>query len=171
METNTNPIYSFYFSMRGNMRMPLIVGYFFIGYGAIASILTFGLGVTAGPIMLVCAPILFFLIKEHLQIDFATKKYRYAIDFCGFNFGQWLDLPPIEYVSVFVAKYRSGSQGGNDSKQFKKLEINLIYPTNKRLNVWIGNDIDNAFEAARFLSKSLDVKILNATKKPFVWLE
>lgn len=116
-------------------------------------------------------PVLLFILKEHLMIDFKNNKYRYAIDFCGFNFGAWKELPDVEYVSVFVAKYRSGSQGGDDSTSFRKLEANLIHSRNKRLNVWIGNDKEAAFEAAKYLSKNLNIRLLDATQKPFVWLD
>jgi hypothetical protein len=168
---NRENIYSFYFSFVGNMRLPTSVARILIGFNILAIILIFVFGSIIGTIMLLASPILFFLFKEHLMIDIEQKKYRYAIDFCGFNMGPWKELPNIEYVSVFVAKYRSGSQGGDDSKGFRKLEVNLIHSRNKRLNVWIGNDKDDAFEAAKYLSKNLNIRLLDATQKPFEWLD
>lgn len=153
------------------MRLPLIVGQFFMAYGIIACILIFGFGSIVGTIMLVAAPILFFITKEHLVIDFTHNKYRYAIDVLGFDFGPWQDLPEIEYVSVFVAKYRNGSQGGEDDKGFRKLEVNLIYGRNRRMNVWVGTNKQAAFAAAEYIAENLNVRLLDATQKPFVWLD
>lgn len=164
-------IYSFYFSFVGNMRLPTSVARIIIGYFVVAVIVRIGVYPPAGSIMFLLSPLLFFLFKEHLMIDIEHNKYRYAIDFCGFNMGPWKELPNIEYVSVFVAKYRSGSQGGDDSRGFRKLEVNLIHSRNKRLNVWIGNDKEAAFEAAKYLSKNLNIRLLDATQKPFEWLD
>lgn len=168
---NKGNIYSFYFSLKSNKRLPTSVATILIGFNAIAIILILGFGSKIGGVMMALTPVLFFLFKEHLIIDIEHNKYRYAVDFCGFNLGPWKKLPEIEYVSVFVANYRSCSQGGDDSKGFKKLEVNLIYSRNKRLNVWVGSDKEAAFEAAKYLSKNLNIRLLDATQKPFVWLD
>lgn len=153
------------------MILPMSVARILLGYIIVAIIFRYGVNELVGSVMLLFSPLLFFLFKEHLMIDIERKKYRYAVDFCSFNFGAWKELPNIEYVSVFVAKYRSGSQGGDDSRAFRKLKVNLVHSRNKRLNVWIGSDKDAAFAAAKYLSESLNIRLLDATQKPFVWLD
>ena len=102
-------MYSFYFSLRGNKNVPIQVIYIFGGIGLLAFASSYFLQSLSGLILFLSYPILFFLIKQHLQIDFATKMCRLGIDFMGFTFGKWKPLPTIEYISVFRKQYRKST--------------------------------------------------------------
>ncbi len=164
-------MYSFYYSFRGNKNIPSWVVYIFFVYFCIA-IVSYAITLSpAGFCVFLSYPLLFYFVKQHMQIDFINNKYRIGTDFLGTTIGEWEELPKIEYVSVFAAVYRSGSQGGDDSQVFKKLEINLVYARNKKLNVWVGDDKYAAIEAAKFIGENLNLRVLDATQRDFIWLD
>ena len=94
-------MYSFYFSLRGNKNVPIQVIYIFGGIGLLAFASSYFLQSLSGLILFLSYPILFFLIKQHLQIDFATKMCRLGIDFMGLplaNGNRYLQLSIYQYL-------------------------------------------------------------------------
>ncbi len=168
-------MYSFYFSLRGNKNVPIQVIYIFGGIGLLAFASSYFLQSLSGLILFLSYPILFFLIKQHLQIDFATKMCRLGIDFMGFTFGKWKPLPTIEYISVFRKQYRNNSFEDSGElhwdETFEKVEVNLILNRRETLNVWVGDDKLKAIEAAKFIGKKLNLRVLDATQREFIWLD
>lgn len=168
-------MYSFYFSLRKNKNVPIQVIYIFGGIGLLIFCSVYFFQSLSGLILLGVYPILFFLIKQHLQIDFNTKMCRLGIDCMGFTFGKWQPLPPIEYISVFRKQYRnksfedSGELHWNET--YEKIEVNLILNRRETLNVWIGDDKFKAIEAAKFIGENLNLRVLDATQRDFIWLD
>lgn len=55
--------------------------------------------------------------------------------------------------------------------EHKVYEVNFILNNRQFFNVWSGKDEPEAFRAANFLSEKLNLRILDATQRPFVWLD
>jgi hypothetical protein len=168
---NNNNIYSFYYSFKGNRNVPSWVVYTFVAYFIIAGIVYLATLSMNGFFLFLSYPLLFYFFKQHLQIDFKNKMYRLGTDAFGYTMGKWDVLPNIEYISVFAGNYSVRSQNRDYYDTFEKIEINLIYSSNKKLNVWIGDDKDKAIAAAKFIAQNLNLRVLDATQREFEWLD
>jgi hypothetical protein len=168
-------IYSFYFSLTAGKILSAKAMYFFIALTAIVLLLFLVFGITTGFYLFIIYPLLFLIGRAHLQVDTKRLEYRYAFFIAGFNFGKWEKLPPVQFISVFKAiyinrKHRPDSEF-NLNEPYEKIEVNLVMDDKNKINVWLGNNKKKAFYAAKILSKKLNLKILDATQKPFVWLD
>jgi hypothetical protein len=124
-------------------------------------------------IMLVGVFVLF--TKSKLEIDFEKKLTREARYLFGINvYGTWDKLPQFDYVSVFNERVNNSfsSIGSQSSIVVEELQINLVYNTNRRLTTCTMPDKETALLAAKYFSSKLgDLRILDATQKPFEWLD
>ncbi|KAB2917601.1 MAG: hypothetical protein F9K23_04260 [Bacteroidetes bacterium] len=168
-------MYSFYFSFRGNKNVPSVVVYSFLAIGVITTVLWVITKNSTTLLLFISYPILFFLVKQHLQIDTEKKQYRLGVDVAGSTFGKWEPLPEIEYISVFRKQFKNKpfEDGGglNWDDTYHKIEVNLIVNKREKMLVWIGDNPNKAMMAARYLSKHMNLKILDATRREFVWLD
>ncbi len=115
----------------------------------------------------------FLMQREGSQIDLASKRYREVKWIMGLTFGKWKDLPNVEYVSVFKTKENKRVQGMGASSNFSNqvYKLNLFYDRNKKIEAYITDDKDDAFENAIYLSQVLGIKILDATERESKWFE
>lgn len=109
-------------------------------------------------------------------VDMEHKQYREAYSLLWFEVpGGWLPLPEIEYISVFSAKIRSTfrSRWGNETNiMLKEIQVNFIHGKNKVIKAYKAEEKDDAIAVAKQFSVALGGKrILDATQKPFVWLD
>ena len=114
----------------------------------------------------------FLMAREGSQIDLASKKYREIYSVMGINLGKWKDLPDIEYVSVFKTKENKRVQAMGASANFSNqvYKLNLFYNRNKKIEAYITEDINDAFENAKYISEVLNIDILDATERESKWL-
>jgi hypothetical protein len=172
---SNNPTYSFYFSLRGNNTVPAQVKYLFVCITLVIFVWCYFFKSFYSLIGLASYPILFFLIKQRLQIDFNTKMCRLGVDYFGFTVGQWIPLPQAEYVSVFKKQYSNtkfedgGGLNWNDT--FDRIEVNLVLNRKETITAWVGNNKAEAMKAAKFIAKNLELRVLDATQREFVWLD
>jgi hypothetical protein len=127
-----------------------------------------------GGIILGLGSLIFILYNEGLEIDFKQSKYRDVIIFGNVAFGKWVNLPEINYISVFRTVLVSGvySMAGNKATNREKvILINLIYGKNERILVYKTEDLQEAFTKAEYLSEKLNLKIYDATTKAGKWYE
>ncbi len=126
-------------------------------------------------IVIMVAGVLVLFTRSKLEIDFINKKTREARTLFGIHvYGSWVDLPDFEYVSVFTAQINNtyASRGSQSTIVTKELQINLVYNSNQRLTACTMPDKETALLAAKYFASKLgDLRILNATKKPFEWLD
>lgn len=126
-----------------------------------------------GGIITTFGSIVLFATVIGIQIDFENKRYRLAIFFGNIPFGKWKELPELKYISVFKATYVATVRGltntGLTSIE-KKIVLNLIHGRNRRLKVYITDEVDDAFEKAQYIAKKLNLKIYDATEKEGKWL-
>ena len=144
-----------------------------IVFGALLFLVGIYGAITNNPFNLVLSGIgVFLMLREGSEIDLASKKYRELYSVLGINIGKWKDLPDIEYVSVFKTKEKKRVQAmgasANISNQIYKL--NLFYNRNKKIEAYITEDINDAFENAKYLSQVLNIDVLDATERNSKWL-
>jgi len=127
-----------------------------------------------GGLVISFGSIILFATVVGIQIDFENKKYRLGI-FLGQNaFGKWKELPEIKYISVFKTTYTRTVRGisgiGSVSSKEKTIVINLIHGKNRRLKVYMTDEVSDAFEKANYIAEKLELKIYDATEKEGKWL-
>lgn len=107
-------------------------------------------------------------------VDIDKKLYRESSSFFGFEIPRgWVKLPEIEYISVFRASIKSSlfSRSGERTSHTKELQVNFIYDKNKKITAFIAKDKEEAITKAKEYATKLDgLKILDATQKPFEWI-
>lgn len=114
----------------------------------------------------------FLMLREGSEIDLASKKYREIYSVMGIKFGVWKDLPDIEYVSVFKTKENKRVQGMGASANFSNevYKLNLFYSRNNKIEVYLTEDISDAFEKAKYIADVLNIDVLDATERVSKWL-
>ncbi len=109
-----------------------------------------------------------FLMQNGVELDLADMKFRKLNSWYGIKFGKWQTLPKIEYVSIFETKKGSRLRAsGGSAAHFSTVifKLNLFYSKNKHLTLLSSEDKNKVFTIGDNISKILDVKFHNATKK------
>jgi hypothetical protein len=127
-----------------------------------------------GGIVLGLGSLFFFAYSKGVEINFEQHKFRKAKFLGNIPYGEWEEIPEIKYVSVFkVISSQSiiGIAGGRVTSREKITQINLIYGSNKRINVYKTDDTNDAFEKALFIAQHLNVKLFDATSRNTKWID
>jgi len=107
-----------------------------------------------------------FLYQSGIEVDLNKNKYRLINAFGPFTFGSWRNLPALKYISVFKANLvssMSGRSGAMVTLQKDVIQVNLITKDNQRLTLFETEDAKKAFDFAKEMATSLDLKIWDAT--------
>lgn len=119
--------------------------------------------------------IIIFCKKTTLEINTDKKLYRKFNSLFGLYYARWKPLPDIEYINVKRAIYTKQINFKHFAPVYsqtdKLYEVNFILSENYIFNVWTGATEETAFNTAIMLGARLNIKILDATQKPFVWVE
>jgi hypothetical protein len=120
----------------------------------------------------ICGLSFFFIHTTGIEIDLENKKYRKVTAFFSLIFGKWLDLPEIEYVSVFKTSETTTIRALSAEANVKNevIKVNLFYNTNQKIEAYNTDDIDDAFKKAKQIAIVLDIDILDATERETKWL-
>ena len=115
---------------------------------------------------------LYFFRENGIEIDLDNKKYRNIFSIFGLTYGQWENLPDIEYVSVFKTDITTRVWVSTASTNITNtvIKVNLFYNTNKKIEAYETENIDDAFEKAKEIATVLNVDILDATERESKWL-
>jgi hypothetical protein len=146
--------------------MKLILGFALICFGIHSAIFNNVFGLVLSGIGV------FLVMSQGSEINLDTKKYREFYSVLGIDFGTWKDLPQLEYVSVFKTKENSRVQAMGASANFSNpiIKLNLFYNTNKKIEVYKTEDVEEAFKLAKHLAEIFSIDILDATDKESKWL-
>jgi len=114
----------------------------------------------------------FLMLVEGSEIDLASRTYREIYSVMGIKFGKWKDLPNVEYVSVFKTKEKKRVQALAASANFENevYKLNLFYDRNKKIEAYMTDDVNDAFENAKYIAQVLNIDILDATEREKKWL-
>lgn len=108
---------------------------------------------------------LVLLQTEGSEIDLLSKKFRKIYSVLGMDFGQWKDIPEIEYVSVFATQENIAVWASSASANVKNniFKLNLFYDTNKKIDAFTSYDMKEAFDIGHHLAEALQTDLLDAT--------
>jgi hypothetical protein len=121
--------------------------------------------------MLVGMPMFFAVIG--IQIDLDKKLYREFYGLLNFRFGKWLQLPPIEYITIYVEHYaQRGSVASIDNvSKYSKVKVSLIAEKNTRYDAGYFNTKELALQTGIFLAKKFNTKLLDYTTRDPRWID
>jgi len=146
------------------MRYVFGVAFFFMGIAWLVTGNLFG--------MIFCGMSIFFFNRDGSEIDLKIEKYRTFIELFGLRFGQWKDLPEIEYISVFSttesAKVRALTAEATVKNDI--VVLNLFYNGNHRIKAYATTDKEDAFKVAKQIAGILKIDILDATEAESKWI-
>jgi hypothetical protein len=109
-----------------------------------------------------------YLMQKGVELDLLNMKHRELSSWYGLKFGKWQALPNIKYVSIFETKKGNRVRaGGGNAAHFSTIifKLNLFYNKNKHITLLESEDENKVFEIGNNISKILDIKFHNATKK------
>ena len=114
-----------------------------------------------------------FLSTVGIQIDFSQPAHREYYGIFGFKFGKWKELPPVEYVTVFIEQYaQRGSLLTIDNiNKFSKVKVSLIVSRTIRFDGGYFNSKEKAIQAGLLIAKKLKVELLDYTGKEPEWID
>lgn len=115
---------------------------------------------------------IYFLKSDGIEIDLQNKKYRNIISLFGISYGQWKAFPEIEYVSVFKTTQTTRVWVSTASTNVTNtvVKVNLFYNTNKKIEVYVCDNTDDAFIIAKQIANALNIDVLDATSRETKWL-
>jgi hypothetical protein len=121
---------------------------------------------------LFCILSFYFFTTEGIEFDLNNKKYRNTNNLFNFSFGQWIDFPNIDYISVFKTTQTTKVWVSTASANVKEktVKVNLFYNTNQKIEAYETKDVDHAFKKAKEIASILKVDILDATERESKWL-
>ncbi len=144
------------------------VGYVLVITGCIMiySMNLFGIGfIVIGPA--------FFLLKTGIRINFDERSYQEYRSVMGLYFGKWVNLPEIEYVTVYTESESQDMNVQSVGNEYNDTFFNtdLIFEEPNRLKVISFPDKSAAMEAGRLLAKKLHTRLLDYTSEEPVWMD
>ena len=97
---------------------------------------------------------MFFLLKTGIRINFTDRTFQEYRLILGLHFGKWVELPEIEYVSVYTEPVSHDTDGqildGHGSGNIYFTDI--IFPEPNRLRVIRFHDKSAAMAAGKILA-------------------
>lgn len=124
--------------------------------------------------LLVVVGLVVVFSKERMESNLKSLQYRNAFSLFGLSRGKWVDLPEIEYVSIFPTQLgqsvNSVQTGLVTSTVFKEIRINLIFNKNRRLHVFSSKKLDEIKDVAMQFGNHLDIGVYDCTGAENVWL-
>lgn len=145
----------------------IFLGLILFGAGAI---LTFA-SIYIGALLFIPA-IGAFLHKINLEVDFENKRMREATKLWKMTWGEWEELPELEYLSVFKAKVSRTYNGRFTSSKdnYEVIQVNVITAENKKIKLFQSQDVDKAYNVAKQYALMLGIDVWDATTKEGRWL-
>ncbi len=107
-----------------------------------------------------------------VQIDFEKKMHRDYIRILGFKHGKWVNIPTLDYVTVFVEAYSQnmGVASISATDTFKDFKIGLIVSKTQHFDAGGYVNKVEAFKAAENIAKKLDARLLDYTSRDPEWI-
>lgn len=111
-------------------------------------------------LLLLATGTVLLVAKKGIEVDFAKNQFRYLYVVFSIKVSLgWRNLPNVEYISVL--------------KNAKEAEITVSMVLNKNNKIVVAElkNKEHAFSAADYFAQNLgNIRILDATVRPFAWL-
>ncbi|WP_179004175.1 hypothetical protein [Winogradskyella forsetii] len=114
----------------------------------------------------------YFFHTDGIEINLEQKTYRNTLSLFSLTFGKWKDLPEIEYISVFATTQSTKVRALTAETMVKKavIKVNLFYNTNRKIEAFVTEDTQKAFDVAKEIATVLNIDVLDATERESKWL-
>lgn len=123
-------------------------------------------------ILLLLVGIALATMTTGVQIDFEKRKHREYFSMLGFKRGKWVDIPTLEYVSIYLERYAQNmwvaSIGATDN--FKDFKVGLIVSKTLLFDAGGYDNKVKAFKAAKNIAKKLGSKLFDYTSSNPEWI-
>lgn len=100
-----------------------------------------------------------FSVVTSLHFDLVKRKYKKQYAVGPIKYGNWEYLPNIEYICVF-AQGLSDSDGNRVGVIY---DVNVWYNTSKHFTIYSSEELEPAYEMAKYMALKLEVDLLDAT--------
>ena len=101
---------------------------------------------------------------NNVYFDLENKKYKKEIAVGPFKFGKWVDLPNVEYISVFRQAWSKDSDGdGITDGSGYRYDVNVWYNASKHFTIYTNGYPEASLEMGRQLALRLNTDLLDAT--------
>lgn len=149
-----------------------ILGILAIIYG-VYKLYLIGFSLYGFEILLILAGILANLMTKGIQLDFSRKTYREYAAILGFKFGKWIELPDLDYVSVF--KQQLIKQGGMQSLSYQDkhevIIVKLVVSENEYYDIASFKNKEDGMELGKRCAQKFNTKLLDFTHPESKWVE
>ena len=113
-----------------------------------------------------------FTYQTGIEINMTDKKYRNVSVFGPQIFGNWTDLPQLEYITLFKTKLvfaATGTSGASVSQKSSVFQVGLVTIQKKKIKIFEGKDFIEAVTKAKEFREKLKLDIWDATIRPADW--
>lgn len=149
-----------------------ILGILAIIYG-IYKLYNLGFTLFGIEVFLILAGILANLMTKGIQLDFATKTYREYTAILGLIYGSWIELPHLEYVSIF--KQHLTKQGGMQSLSYRDkynvILVKLVVSEDEFYDVASFKTKEDAMVLGKLCAQKFSTKLLDFTNPEPEWVD
>lgn len=116
----------------------------------------------------------FLIYQTGVEIDFVNNKYRFIHAFGPQYFGNWMDIPDLDYISVFGANIVSQVTSRSNitlTSSANEIQVNLIAENNQHIKLFQSVNLDDAFIFAKEVATRFKLNIYDATTNEPNWLD
>lgn len=116
------------------------------------------------PAMLTFGYALKFSTINNVYFDLENRKYKKEIVVGPFKTGKWIELPEIDYISVFRQAWSKDSDGdGRTDSSGYVYNVNVWHNTSKHFTIYSNGYPEASLEMGRQLALKLNTDLLDAT--------
>lgn len=105
-----------------------------------------------------------FSTINNVYSDLENRKYKKEIVVGPFKTGKWIELPEIDYISVFRQAWSKDSDGdGRTDSSGYVYDVNVWHNTSKHFTIYTNGYPEASLEMGRQLAVKLNTDLLDAT--------
>jgi len=124
-------------------------------------------------LLLLFVGIVLATMSTGIQIDFENRKHRDYIVLLGFKSGKWVDIPPLDYVTMYVEHLAQDMAvvSINRTDHETNVKISLIVSEQQRFDAGSYKSKEEAFEVAENIARKFGCRLLDFTTPEAKWVD
>ena len=113
------------------------------------------------------------LMSTGIQIDFENKKHRDYITLLGIKRGKWVEIPPLDYVTMYVEHLAQDMAVVSivRTDHETNVKVSLIVSKMQRFDAGSYKSKEEAFTVAEDIARKFDTRLLDYTTPDSKWVE
>lgn len=101
---------------------------------------------------------------NNVYFDLENRLYKKEYAVGPVKIGKWIELPSIEYISIFRQAWSKDSDGdGFTDDMGYRYDVNVWHDTSKHFTIYSNYEKEPSLEMAKMLAVKLNVDLLDAT--------